>query len=129
MIILDTHIWIWWVSNNSRLNPAQESHIAQHQSDGLGISIISCWEIAKAVETKGLQLTLPVEDWLNSAIAYPGIQLLPLTLAIVVESTRLQGFHRDPGDQLIVATSRIYNVPLLTADAKILAYPDVATLS
>lgn len=129
MIILDTHIWIWWVSNNSRLNPTQESHIAQHQSDGLGISIISCWEIAKAVETKGLQLTLPVEDWLNSAIAYPGIQLLPLTLAIVVESTRLQGFHRDPGDQLIVATSRIYNVPLLTADAKILAYPDVTTLS
>jgi len=129
MIILDTHIWIWWVSNNSRLNPTQESHIAQHQSDGLGISIISCWEIAKAVETKGLQLTLPVEDWLNSAIAYPGIQLLPLTLAIVVESTRLQGFHRDPGDQFIVATSRIYDVPLLTADAKILAYPDVATLS
>jgi PIN domain nuclease of toxin-antitoxin system len=129
MIILDTHIWIWWVSNDSRLNSTQESHIAQHQSDGLGISIISCWEIAKAVETKGLQLTLPVEDWLNSAIAYPGIQLLPLTLAIVVESTRLPGFHRDPGDQLIVATSRIYNVPLLTADAKILAYPDVATLS
>jgi PIN domain nuclease of toxin-antitoxin system len=129
MIILDTHIWIWWVSNDSRLNSTQEAHIAQHQSDGLGISIISCWEIAKAVETKGLQLTLPVEDWLNSAIAYPGIQLLPLTLAIVVESTLLPGFHRDPGDQLIVATSRIYNVPLLTADAKILAYPDVATLS
>jgi len=128
MIILDTHIWIWWANNNSRLNSAQRSHIAEHQSSGLGISIISCWEIAKAVETKGLQLTLPVEDWLNTAIAYPGIQLLPLTPAIVVESTRLHGFHKDPGDQLIVATSRIYNDPLLTADTKILIYPGAATL-
>jgi PIN domain nuclease of toxin-antitoxin system len=72
--------------------------------------------------------SIPVQDWLNVAIAYPGIRLFDLTIPIIVESTQLAGFHRDPGDQLIVATARICQIPLLTADMKILAYPDVITL-
>jgi PIN domain nuclease of toxin-antitoxin system len=129
MIILDTHIWIWWVDDSPRLTDQQRSYIHQHQPDGLGISLISCWEVAKAVESGRLALSLPVEDWLEFAIAYPGIQLLDLTIPIIVESTKLTGFHRDPGDQLIVATSRILQFPLLTADGKILSYPNVVTLT
>ncbi len=118
MIILDTHIWIWWIDNSPRLTDLHRSHINQHQPDGLGISLISCWEVAKAVESGRLGLSLPVQNWLESAIAYPGIQLLDLTIPIIIESTKLTGFHRDPGDQLIVATSRILQSPLLTADGK-----------
>jgi PIN domain nuclease of toxin-antitoxin system len=128
MILLDTHIWIWWVDNSPRLTDSQRSWIDQHQADGLGLSVISCWEVAKAVESGRLSLSIPVQDWLNAAIAYPGIRLFELTIPIIVESTQLIGFHRDPGDQLIVATARICQIPLLTADAKILAYPDVITL-
>ncbi|MBV8882619.1 MAG: hypothetical protein JO235_01275 [Chroococcidiopsidaceae cyanobacterium CP_BM_RX_35] len=61
-------------------------------------------------------------------MAYPGVQLLNLTLPIIIESTRLTRFHRDPADQIIVATARIYECLLLTVDQKILAYPDVNTL-
>ena len=129
MIILDTHIWIWWVDNSPRLTDQQRSHINQHQSDGLRISLISCWEVAKAVESGRLGLSLPVQDWLESATAYPGIQLLDLTIPIIVESTKLTGFHRDPGDKFIVATSRILQSPLLTADSKILGYANVVTLT
>jgi PIN domain nuclease of toxin-antitoxin system len=46
----------------------------------------------------------------------------------VVESTKLIGFHRDPADQIIVATARVFGCPLLTADTKIINYPDVQTL-
>jgi len=85
--------------------------------------------VAKLVERGRLQLTLPVENWLAQALALPGIQMLELTPRIVVESTQLPGeFHRDPADQLIVATARVYNVPLLTADGKILSYPHVQTI-
>jgi PIN domain nuclease of toxin-antitoxin system len=128
MIILDTHIWIWWVDNNPRLTQQHREWIQEYQSQGLGISIISCWEVAKLVEVGRLTLSILVEEWLQGALAYPGVQLLDLTIAIVVESTKLTGFHRDPSDQIIVATARIYGCPLLTADAKILAYPDVQTL-
>ena len=128
MIILDTHIWIWWVDNNSRLTQPYREWIQNYQFQGLGISMISCWEVAKLVEVGRLTLSISVEEWLQGALAYPGVQLLDLTIPIIVESTRLTGFHRDPADQIIVATARIYGYPLLTADAKILAYPDVPTL-
>jgi PIN domain nuclease of toxin-antitoxin system len=128
MIVLDTHIWIWWVDNNPKLNQRQRELINNHQSSGLGISIISCWEVAKLVENKKLILSCSVDEWLNGGLAYPGVQLLNLTLPIIVASTELTGFHRDPADQLIVATAQIYNCFLLTADNKILAYPHVQTL-
>ncbi len=128
MIILDTHIWIWWVDNNSRLTQRQRELINTYQSDGLGISIISCWEVAKLVENNRLILYCYVDEWLNMGIAYPGVQLLNLSLPIIVASTQLINFHRDPADQLIVATSQVYNCSLLTADKKILAYPNVQTL-
>jgi PIN domain nuclease of toxin-antitoxin system len=128
MIILDTHIWIWWVDNNARLNQKYRNWIEEYQSQELGISLISCWEVAKLVENRKLAFSISVEDWLTAALAYPGVQLLELTIPIIVESTKLTGFHRDPSDQIIVATARIYGCPLLTADAKILAYPGVETL-
>ncbi|MEH1805720.1 type II toxin-antitoxin system VapC family toxin [Nostoc sp.] len=128
MIILDTHIWIWWVDNSERLNQRYRDWIEEYQSQGLGVSIISCWEIAKLVENRKLAFSISVEEWLAAALAYPGVQLLELTIPIILESTQLTGFHKDPSDQIIVATARIYNSPLLTADAKILAYPGVQTL-
>ena len=128
MIVLDTHIWIWWADNNPRLTQQHRQWIQQYQSQGLGVSIISCWEVAKLVENNRLAMSIAVDEWLTAALAYPGVQLLNLTIPIVVESTKLTGFHRDPADQLIVATARIYGCPLLTADSKILAYPDVQTL-
>lgn len=52
-----------------------------------------------------------------------------MTPRIVVESIRLPAtFHRDPADQLIVATARVYGVPVVTADEKILSYPHVQCL-
>jgi PIN domain nuclease of toxin-antitoxin system len=128
MIILDTQIWVWWVQNDARLTQKYRDWLQEYQSQGLGVSIISCWEVAKLVENKRLTLPVPVDEWLETALAYPGVQLLDLTIPIIVESTRLTGFHRDPSDQMIVATARIYGCLLLTVDAKILAYSDVQTL-
>ena len=129
MILLDTHIWIWWVQGSERLTAAMQQALEEHESDALGISVISCWEVAKLAEVGRLQLPVPTLDWLNSALGYPGIQLLELTPHIAVESTQLPGtFHRDPADQIIVATARVHGCALLTADRKLLDYPHVRTL-
>ena len=129
MIVLDTHIWIWWVNDSSRLTEQYKQWIQDYQPQGLGISIISCWEVAKLVEKKRLVLSLPVDDWLRTALAYPGVQLLELTVPVVVQSTQLFGFHNDPADQIIVATAKVYDCFLLTADGKILNYAGVKTLN
>lgn len=129
MIVLDTHIWVWWVDDNSRLTTKYREWIEEYQSQGLGVSIVSCWEVAKLVEKNRLVFSCSVNEWLGTAIAYPGVQLLNLTLPIVVDSTQLSGFHSDPFDQIIVATARNYRCPMLTVDSKILNYSGVETLS
>jgi PIN domain nuclease of toxin-antitoxin system len=108
MNVLDAHMW--------------------RRPQGLGVSIFSCWEVAKLVERQRLCLAKSVKTWLEEALAYPGIQLLNLTLPIVLESRNLAGFHRDPADQIIVATARIYQCSSLTADEKFLAYTGVQAL-
>ena len=86
-------------------------------------------EVAKAVELRRLNFSMPVEDWFELALNSPGIVLLPLTASIAFESTRLPGnFHKDPFDQLIVTTARIYEVPLVTVDSDILQYQHVKLL-
>jgi len=130
LILLDTHIWVWWVNGSPQLTSDQRQHIESNESSGLGVSVVSCWEVAKLVEVNRLALNCAVTEWVQTALAYPGIRLLYLTPRIAIESTRLpQPFHRDPADQMIVATARIRRCPLLTADERIRQYPHVKTLS
>jgi PIN domain nuclease of toxin-antitoxin system len=129
MIVLDTHVWIWWVDESKKLSQKSKETIEQNIEHGLGVSIISCWEVAKLVELARLELTLPVREWITAALAYPGVRLLALTPDIAVDSTQLPGeFHRDPADQLIVATARFYDSLLLTHDSKLLDYAHVKTV-
>jgi PIN domain nuclease of toxin-antitoxin system len=129
VIILDTHIWYWWVHTPERLTAAQLNIINAHQADFIGVSAISCWEVAKRVEGGRMQLSRPVDQWLDLALRFPGVQLVPLTPQISVASTQLPGtFHKDPADQIIVATARVYNCPLVTSDQKIIDYAHVISI-
>jgi PIN domain nuclease of toxin-antitoxin system len=128
VIIIDTHIWVWWVQNDSRLIQKYQNLLNEYESQGLGLSIIYCWEVAKLIEINRLTLPVSIDEWLKLALAYPGIQLLNLTVPIIVQATQLTGFHKDPADQIIVATAKVYQCPLLTVDSKILNYSNVETL-
>lgn len=126
MIVIDTHIWVWWVGAPHELSQAQRTLLSLHESTGLVVSAISCWEVAKKAASGAMLIELPIDEWMAKAIAYPGIKIEHLSPAIVIESTRLPaGFHKDPADELIVATSRILKCTLLTSDGKIRRYPHV----
>jgi PIN domain nuclease of toxin-antitoxin system len=130
MIVLDTHTWVWWVHGDANLTADQERLIQEHEVDGIGVSIISCWEVAKLLERGRLILSCEIQDRFNQALSYPGVRLLNLTTAIVADSTQLPfGFHQDPADQLIVSTARVHRCPLLTADQKIISCPHVTPLT
>jgi PIN domain nuclease of toxin-antitoxin system len=129
MILLDMHIWVWWVDDNQQLADGPRHLFQDNIRSGLEVSAISCWEVAKLVQYGRLELACPLEEWMEQALAYPGVQLIELTPRIAIESTKLPGsFHRDPADQIIVATARVYDMPLLTADSRILQYPHVRIL-
>lgn len=129
MIVLDTHVWIWWTLDTERLSDAQRRVIEVNEGDLIGVSAISCWEVAKLCEYRRLELPVELSEWFATALGYPGVSLLGITPEVAVESTRLpSGFHRDPADQIIVATARVHACDLVTSDEKIVKYPHVRTV-
>jgi PIN domain nuclease of toxin-antitoxin system len=127
VIILDTHIWVWWVLDNDKLSARQQEIIRENEVEEIAISSISIWEVAKLVELKKLELPRSLEEWFGEALNYPGIRVIELNPEIAIESTRLPGtFH--PADQIIVATARKLDCPLVTSDEKILNYEHVQTI-
>jgi PIN domain nuclease of toxin-antitoxin system len=129
VILLDTHVLIWWANGeHERLSAAAIAAIEAEEQQRL-VSAISCWEVAMLAERRRLGLSVDMERWLNLVASVPRLQLLPLSPAVAVASTRLPGtFHADPADRFLVAQARDLNIPLVTADSKIRAYPHVRSL-
>ena len=123
MILLDTHVLVWFVQADPRIGvKAKEQAEAMRVAEGIGVSAISLWEIAMLVEKKRMSLGRPTGDWVNGVLAKNGVNLMPLEPAIAVEAGGLTGLHGDPADRIIVATARYHDAPLLTVDRAILAY-------
>ncbi|MBO9483688.1 type II toxin-antitoxin system VapC family toxin [Salinisphaera sp. G21_0] len=132
MIVLDTHILIWWLSGCHKLSTAARNAIEQEQKNNgcLIVSTITSWEIAMLVNRGRLNLTMDLDSWLGFAQQVDSLHFEPLSNKVAIESTRLPGqFHKDPADRIIVALSRSLAAPLVTADEKILTYSHVKTIS
>lgn len=131
MILLDTHVLVWWVSGQDGLLSAQAADtIARKHDDGeLLVSSISAWELAMLVSCGRLVLSLEISEWLALVSQTPSLRFVPVDNAIAVASATLPGdFHKDPADRLITATARKLGAPLVTADERIRAYPHVRTV-
>lgn len=130
MILLDTHVWIWWVQDPGRIPVAARRRIEAEEADGgLVVSAVSFWEIALKNSIGKLELPMDVRSWLSAARRYPGIRIVNLSAEAAMESTMLPGtFHNDPADRFLVAQSRVSGMPIITADRKILAYPYVEAI-
>lgn len=128
--VLDTHAWVWWVTEDQRLSKRAKRVIEEARADAaLLLSLISLWEIAKKVQKGQLVLDRPVDDWLDVAISATGLQLVELTRPILVESCRLPAeFHGDPADQIIVATARDRSGFVITKDRQIRSYEHVRSV-
>lgn len=126
MIVIDTHVWVWWVHHLPELKPRMRSRIVEGEPDGIGVSGISCWEIAQLVTRGRVDVGRPLADRFADALAYPGLRLLGLTPAVATESVQLPGeFHKDPADRFAVATARLLSCPLRTVDQRAIDYAHV----
>ena len=125
MILLDTHAWLWWLSEPAQLSRAAVKRI--QGSDRIGIAAVSCFEIAAAVAKGRITLDRGTLEWLQQALAAPRFELLPLTPAIAAKATMLGRFHGDPADRLIVATAILESAVLVTKDPLIRKYEALST--
>ena len=126
--LLDTNIWILMVENHQSIPIKLMSTILKPDNYPFYISAISVWEVAKKVSIGKLTLSIPIRDWLVQATQKSFIDIIPLSIDIALESTILPGvFHKDPVDQIIVASARQRNMTLLTTDRHIISYQHVKT--
>jgi PIN domain nuclease of toxin-antitoxin system len=93
------------------------------RANNLLVSDISCWEVSVKAGKGKLELSVDVGVWLSRAVAAPGIRFIPLDRDILLLSTRLAGTsHNDPADRMLIATAQLNNVPMVTADRRIVEY-------
>ncbi len=130
MIILDTHVWLWWISNPDNLSEKAAEVIDEAISArGVLISSISSWEVAMLVSKGRLELALEIEDLVMKTEALPFVNFVPVDNRIALKSVSLsRSIHADPADRIIMATSLVNNALLITKDEKILSYSEVRTL-
>lgn len=124
LVLLDTHVWVWLLNGDRKLNQKSLKAIEQSLSEeAVLLSAISPWEVAMLVNKGRLTLDRDVGEWVNAAVSIPGIRVEPITPEIAVASTRLPGdIHPDPADRLIAATARHLGALLITDDQLLLDY-------
>ncbi len=126
MILLDTHIWWWSLTEPENLSKTAIKTIKQTKTDHRMIASISIWEFAMMVAKKRISLKIPVAKWLSRALNETGLGLIEISPEIAIDACNLPGkFHKDPADRLIVSTARVHNLRLLTKDQKMLEYSHV----
>ena len=123
-LLLDTHVWIWFMLANPELAISGRNVINRAAAAGqLRVAAISVWEAALLASRGRVALGRPLAQWITEAVSAPGLSIEPLLPQVAVEASSLpDAFHRDPADQLIVATARVTNATLMTRDRRILDY-------
>lgn len=119
--LLDTHAFLWWNLDDPQLSGRAREFI----SDGANqifLSAASAWEIA--IKTDRGRLVLPEEpaQYVAHRLSLHGFTALPIQVSHTLHVFELPDIHRDPFDRLLVAQSRLENLPLLTADPDITRY-------
>jgi PIN domain nuclease of toxin-antitoxin system len=120
-LLLDTHIWIWWLTGQKELPDAEREAINRAaEVDVPSISAISMWECQMLHARGRLDLAIPFDSWLFQAVSPDTVEVLPLSVDVIVALDHLpRSFHGDPADRIIMATARATKLPLATHDRKI----------
>ncbi|HEU4418429.1 MAG TPA: type II toxin-antitoxin system VapC family toxin [Planctomycetota bacterium] len=118
MIVLDTHAWIWWMNSPGSLSRKVQARLRDEKE--VGISAMSCWELAMLIAKGRLELDRDVLLWIHQSLAQPRLSLLPLGPEIAVAAARLGAdFPGDPVDRIIYSTARHHGWRLVTRDGRI----------
>ena len=130
MIVLDTHALIWWVNGSPALKARARREIRVAAAKGpVHASTISAFEIRTAVRRGRLDLSLPIEQWFADLAAFPELRFQPVTAEIALLAGSFgKDVPGDPADRLIAATALVLKAKLITADARLHAFPQLQTV-
>lgn len=119
MILLDSHVMIWTVADSKRLSKGAASAIRRaRRDDGLAVSAITIWEIARLLATGRVSGYGSIEASLRQFLE--GVSVRPITQEIAILAAQLpDDYPRDPADRIVGATASAEGLTLITADERI----------
>ena len=125
MIVLDTHVLIWWVTSPTSLS--QRAMRAIDAANELGVSSLSFWEVAVAVRKNRLDLEQSVDGWARKVRAIPRLRTIDISVDIALLADQL-AMHAAPADRFIAATALHERAKLVTKDRLLIDADVVETI-
>jgi PIN domain nuclease of toxin-antitoxin system len=123
VIVLDTHVLVWVVTNGRKLGRATRALIERGWDSGeVAVSAITFWEAALLRAKGRLKLAQPPAEWRQSRLM-AGLTEIAVDGAIGIRAVDVEGLGNDPADRLIIATALMHDATLVTADERLLAWP------
>ena len=122
-LLLDTHSFLWFITNDPQLSAVARSLIADPNNEIL-VSPASYWEVAIKVSMGKYPLSVPFQTFITHGIDGNGFKILPIEPrhAARVASLPFPSRHKDPFDRMIVAQAIIEGMPLISVDQQLDAY-------
>jgi len=120
--LLDTHAFLWWVTDNPKLSPTAKDFIIA-PNNTIYLSAVSGWEMA--IKWSIGKLTLPIQPdiFVKKQMEINNFTPLPIQMAHGLYVHELPEIHKDPFDRLLIAQSKLENLLLISADTVFQQYP------
>lgn len=127
-LLLDTHIWIWSDLEPRRLSA--DVHLALSSSrNELWLSPVSIWEVTVLLRKRRISLPEQFHGWLEESVQALRLREVALTWRIAAELQTLAIGHADPADRFLVATAKVFDLTLVTADERLIKAPGLKVLA
>jgi PIN domain nuclease of toxin-antitoxin system len=120
-LLLDTHVFLWWIERNTHLSDRASAQIADPDCE-VFVSIVTVWEIAIKAGLGQLEMPDDLGGFLRHELAENGFESLPIKFEHAVAARDLPRHHRDPFDRLLICQSRVEALTLISADPAMAAY-------
>jgi len=127
-LLLDTHIWLWSLLEPGRLTKRVVRALERDDTE-LWLSPISVWELLILVDKGRVRLGSQPNEWVTAALQRVGCHEAPVTHEVALETLNVRLSHRDPADRFLVATARVFDLKLVTADDRLIDLKAVPTLA
>ncbi|MDJ0678348.1 MAG: type II toxin-antitoxin system VapC family toxin [Xenococcaceae cyanobacterium MO_167.B52] len=121
-LLLDTHCWLWWLSEPQKLTSSMQQAIADPNNE-LFLSVASIWEIAIKVAIDKLTIPQPLPQLVAEQLSLDGINTLDIRMIHVLKIEELPLHHQDPFDRILIAQAICENLTIITRDKKFVPYP------